>query len=179
MKLIRLILMSSALTVGVAAFAVAQQGPSDEQTQQKMMGGGQAPMMGGAMTPKMGMMRQGGMMPMMMPMMGMADHIEGRLSFLKTELKIADAQLPQWNAFADVARASAVQMNDMMKQGTAMMQGGTAPSLPQRLDFREKQMAAHLEMLRKMKAALLPLYATFTEEQKQSADALFHGPMGI
>ena len=33
-------------------------------------------------------------------MMGMADHVEGRIAFLKVELKITDAQMPQWNAFA-------------------------------------------------------------------------------
>ncbi len=183
MKLVRVILISCALTAGPASLALAQQGESDEQTQQKMMGGGQTPMMGGPMTPMMGMMSQGGMMQMMggmaMPMMGAADHIEGRIAFLKTELKITDAQLPQWNAFADVLRASATQMNDMMKHGMAMMQDGMPASLPQRLDFHENRMAAHLEALRKMKAALLPLYALFSDEQKRSADALFRGPMWI
>jgi hypothetical protein len=41
------------------------------------------------------------MMRMMMGQDGirmMAKHIEGRLAFLKTELKITDAQLPLWNA---------------------------------------------------------------------------------
>jgi hypothetical protein len=161
------------------ACAAAQQGQQDGPAQQgTTMGGGQMPMMG--------MMSQGGMMPMMggmmmpmMPMIGMTDHIEGRLAFLKTELKITDAQLPPWNAFADALRASAMQMNDMMKERPATMQGGTPPSLPQRLDRHEKHMAAHLEMLRKTKAALLPLYASLSEEQRRSADALFHGPMGM
>jgi hypothetical protein len=54
--------------------------------------------------PMMGMMRmmmgEDGMsgMPMMATMSG---HVEGRLAFLKTELKITDAQLPLWNAVAD------------------------------------------------------------------------------
>jgi len=137
----------------------------------------------GGQMPMMGMMNQGGMMSMMggmmMPMMGMADHIEGRLAFLKTELKITDAQLPQWNTFADAVRGSAAQMNDMMKQGPAMMQGNAAAPLPQRLDLHEKLMAAHLETLRKVKATLLPLYASFSEEQKRAADTLFFGPMGM
>jgi hypothetical protein len=55
-----------------------------------------------------------GMMRMMMgedgvsgmPMMAaMAGHGE-RLAFLKTELKITDAQLPLWNAVADAIRAN-------------------------------------------------------------------------
>ena len=40
----------------------------------------------------------GGMMGMM-GMMGMGGHTEGRIAFLKAELKITDAQTPQWNAF--------------------------------------------------------------------------------
>ena len=36
-------------------------------------------------------------------------------------------------------------------------------------------MAAHLEMLRKMKAVLLPLYSSLSDEQKHSADTLFCG----
>jgi hypothetical protein len=110
----------------------------------------------------------------------MSDHIEGRLAYLKAELKITDAQLPQWNAFAAAVRASATQMNDMMKQGSAMMMpGGSQPTLPQRLDLAEKHMSAHLEMLRKLKSTLLPLYASLSDEQKRSADALFQGPMGM
>jgi hypothetical protein len=33
----------------------------------------------------------------MMGMMGMADHVEGRIAFLRAELKITEAQMPQWN----------------------------------------------------------------------------------
>ena len=50
-----------------------------------------------------------------MQMMGsMADHVEGRIAFLKTELKITDAQQPLWNAVADAMRASAKDMAAMM-----------------------------------------------------------------
>src|SRR5215472_2927754 len=40
-------------------------------------------------------------------------HTDGALAFLKTELKITDAQTPQWNAFADAVRANAKRMKDM------------------------------------------------------------------
>jgi predicted lipid-binding transport protein (Tim44 family) len=59
---------------------------------QQMPGG---TMGGGAGGPMMGMMGRGGMMSMMM-----GDRIEGRIAFLKAELKITDVQMPQWNAFA-------------------------------------------------------------------------------
>ncbi len=40
-----------------------------------------------------------------MMMCRMGEHVEGRLAYLKAELKITDAQTPQWNAFADAYRA--------------------------------------------------------------------------
>jgi hypothetical protein len=46
----------------------------------------------------------------MMGMMGMADHVEGRIAYLKAELKITEAQMPQWNAFADALRSNAASM---------------------------------------------------------------------
>jgi hypothetical protein len=51
----------------------------------------------------------------------MAKHIEGRLAFLKTELKITDAQLPFWNSFAQAVRDSATAMQAMPH---AMMEMG-------------------------------------------------------
>ena len=74
-------------------------------------------MPGGAMAgvsdmPMMGMMRmmgRNGMADMSM----MAEHVEGRLAFLKTELKITEAQLPLWCAVADAIRANAKGMSAM------------------------------------------------------------------
>lgn len=47
----------------------------------------------------------------------MAGHVEGRLAFLKTELKITQAQLPLWNAVADAMRDNAKTMSGMMSGG--------------------------------------------------------------
>ena len=63
--------------------------------------------------PAGGMPGMAGMMRMMMGQSGMGGmgmmtgHVEGRLAFLKTELKITDAQLPLWNAVADAIRTNA------------------------------------------------------------------------
>ena len=40
-------------------------------------------------------------------MCGFTEHLDARLAYLKTELKITDQQAPQWNAFADAWRAVA------------------------------------------------------------------------
>lgn len=151
--------------------AAAQERPSSPMP--PMMQGGTMPMMRG--------MDQGGVMPMMgMGMMRMADHVEGRIAFLKAELKITDAQLPQWNTFADALRSNARRIAEMGK----MMQGGMtgqAATLgaPDRLDRMEKMMTTMLEAVRSAKAALGPLYAALDDEQKKTADALLRGPMGM
>jgi LTXXQ motif family protein len=128
-------------------------------------------------------------------MMNPSQHVEGRLAFLKTELKITDAQTAEWNAYADALRANAKRMGDlmnqmmssgvmgpgMMGQGQGMMmqgQAGTLMSLPDRLNWTEQHMAAHMEMLQAVKEPTLRLYGVLSNEQKQVADQLL-GPMGM
>jgi hypothetical protein len=129
--------------------------------------------------PMMGMMRmmmgQDGMggMPMMAAMAG---HVEGRLAFLKTELKISEAQLPLWNAVADAIRANAKGMGEM---SGGMMGASQATTLPDKLAMGEKMMTAHVDALHRFKAAVEPLYATLSDEQKKTADELLMGPMGM
>jgi hypothetical protein len=138
------------------------------------MGGGQ--MSGAGGMPMMEMMRvmmgQDGMGGMRM----MAEHVEGRVAFLKAELKITDAQLPQWNAFAQALRDNATSMQGMRGGMTAMNQAAT---LPDKLTAREKMMSARLEAVRKLKAAAEPLYAALSADQKKTADEIMVSPMGM
>ena len=131
----------------------------------------------GQMPPQM----RDGMMGMMgHEMMGMADHVEGRIAFLKTELKITDVQMPQWTAFADTLRANAKRMSGMRN---SMMQGGRAGdasiSAAERLDRMEKMMTAMTEAIKATKSTLTPLYGVLSDAQKKVADQLIHGPMGM
>ena len=115
----------------------------------------------------------------MMQMMGnMADHVEGRIAFLKTELKITDAQQPLWNAVADAMRASTKDMAEMMTAMRSTMQQSSG-TLPDKLAARENATTAHLDALRKLKAAVDPLYATLSDDQKKTADQLMFSPMGM
>jgi hypothetical protein len=121
------------------------------------------------------------MMGNMMNMMGaqsgmMASNIEGRITALKTELKITDTQTPAWNRFAEALRATAGSMNAMYEQ---MMQSGAAATLPARLERRETMLSAHLNRVKTLKEVLDPLYASFSDEQKKIADGVMIGPMGM
>jgi hypothetical protein len=120
-----------------------------------------------------------GGMPMMMSQSGMpmmAKHIEGRLAFLKTELKITDAQLPLWNAFAQAMRDDASTMQAIPHP---MMGMNKAATLPDKLAARETMLTARLEAVRKLKTAADPLYAALTAEQKKMADEIMLSPMGM
>jgi LTXXQ motif family protein len=152
----------------------AQSGTSP---QQGMMGG--MPMMN-----MMGMMRTMGMMGMMGPgSAGMAtvDRVEGRIAFLRAELKITEAQATAWNAFADALRTNAKKLSEvrasMMSQPGAEQQ--QAPTLTARLDAQERWLVARLEGTRAIKAAFTPLYGTFSDDQKKAADELLGPHMGV
>jgi hypothetical protein len=108
----------------------------------------------------------------------MAGHIEGRLAYVKAELKITEAQESLWSSYAAAARDST---NTMVARCTTMMSrhSGSTVSLPDRLDQNEQLMVAHLDAMRAMNKALKPLYAALNESQKQTADQLFSGPMGM
>ncbi len=93
-----------------------------------------------------------------------ASHVEGRIAFLKTELNITDTQLPLWNAVAGAMRDHAKSM--------ATMSGEMMGTLPERSAALEKVMAARLNAVHKLKAAVDPLYVALTDEQKKVADEL-------
>ena len=102
-------------------------------------------------------------------------------AFLRTELKITDAQAGVWNAFADALRANAKKLGEvrasMMPQSAAGQQ--QAPTLIERLDAQERWMLARLEGTRTMKSALSKLYESLSDDQKKSANELLAPHMGM
>jgi len=188
----KMILISAFLAMAVPAVADEAHhsdstAPATPPAAASPMPAGQPGMMSGEMMGP-GMMSGGmmgsGMMSMMGPMAQMMapEHIEGRIAFLRTELRITEAQQPLWDAFADALRANARAMADMMTQMQGSMmpsQTATPDTLLQRIDLHERLLAARLEGLRRMKAALQPLYAALDDTQKRTADELLApGPMG-
>ena len=152
----------------------AQQSAPNPGSMMGMMGFG---MMGPGVT---GMMGPGMMAGTSGPAMctAMAGHIDGRLAYLKAELKITEAQEQLWNTYAAAARGNT---NTMLARCSTIMSrhDGSTLSLPDRLDQNEQLMAAHLDAMRAMNKALKPLYAALSEDQKKTADQLFSGPMGM
>lgn len=105
-------------------------------------------------------------------------HVEGRLAFLKAELKITAAQEPQWTKFADAVRAMAKNADEAARART---KGGgmRTPTTQDIIGRSEKALTTRLEAVRVVGSAFEPLYASFSDEQKKAADELLVGPMGI
>jgi LTXXQ motif family protein len=155
-----------------------------------------APMMGGAMKGgnMMGdgmkaddMMKgcdmMGGGMEHMQHMMSMMheklSHAGDRIASLKTELKITESQMPVWTKFSDALLSSAKSMEESMDAMHKHMQSGVMLTLPEKLDYHAQMAAPHITNLLAINAALDPLYASFSDEQKKLADGLKIGPMGL
>lgn len=116
-----------------------------------------------------------------MDMEDMSERIEGRLAFLKTELKITDAQMAAWDKLADALRKTAETHGDMMKSHMQEMRDGSffKKPLPDRLTFMETMMSARLEQVKSVHAAVDELYATLSDDQKKEADKIALPMMGM
>ncbi|MGY0571925.1 Spy/CpxP family protein refolding chaperone [Bradyrhizobium sp. RDM12] len=146
-----------------------------------MMGGGMMNMMGGNMQMP-DMMRMMGMMRQSSDGMGgmdTIDYVEGRVAFLRTELKITDAQQSAWNAFADALRTNAKTLGEVRDSMMMAQQSTGSPDLIQKLTLQEKWLAARLEGTRAMKSALANLVSSFSDEQKRATDELLAPQMGM
>jgi LTXXQ motif family protein len=135
-------------------------------------------MMGGM--PMINMMRR---MRMMEPDAGMAtiDHVEGRIAFLRAELKITETQASTWDAFAAALRTNAQKLGEvraaMMPQPGAGQQ--PAPTITARLDLQERWFLARLEGTRTIKSVFTNLYGTLSDEQKKTANELLAPHLGM
>ena len=157
--------------------------PAQPQAQSGSGGHGMGMMQGGSHG-MMGMMREMPMMNMMrqMGMMGssgmaMIDRVEGRIAFLRAELRITDAQANAWNAFAEALRANARKLAEVRAGAMAQRSGGQ--TLGQRLDAQEQWLTVRLEGTRALKAAFAPLWNALSDEQKKSADELLAPHLGM
>lgn len=120
-------------------------------------------------------------MEMMGPGMVAIDHVEGRIAFLRTELKITDAQAGAWNGFADALRANANKLAEVRASMMSGMDGaqGPASTLADRLDLQEKWLLARLDGTRTMKSAFAKLNEILSDDQKKAADDLLAPHMGM
>ena len=102
-----------------------------------------------------------------------SERVEARLAYIRTALKITDAQQPQWNAFADTLRKQASAMDKQVEAWRAQMgqrTKGQQPNAIARLERQQQLHAAAVTRLNERLAVQRPLYAALTDAQKQVAD---------
>lgn len=110
-----------------------------------------------------------------------SERIEARLAYIKTALKITDAQQAQWDSFASVLRGQARAMDKRIQERRAQFAQGTPgaqrPERPnvtaiERLERTQQRMTVRAARLNEVLAAAKPLYAALSPEQKQVADQM-------
>lgn len=168
--------ISTALLVGVLLSLTSPASAEETHHPGSDPAGAESPVAGPNVQPGMGMM-SGGTMPMMGGMSAMMapEHIEGRIAFLKAELRIAPAQEPAWEAFAAALRSDAQTMQGMAEEMQGMMASGMKQppvSVLDRLDRHERMLNAHREHLQRIRTALKPLYDSLDDDQRRRADEL-------
>ena len=107
-----------------------------------------------------------------------SDCVEARLAYIRTSLKITDAQQPQWEGFANLLRKHARDMDQRFAQRRAA--GAQQPgardfrnvSAIERLERRQQRMAERSVRLNEVIGAAKPLYVSLSPEQKQIADEM-------
>ena len=108
------------------------------------------------------------------------ERIEADLAYLKTALKLTDNQIPAWEPVANVLRAQAkVRDAEIAARRAAMEKAAGAPpasDLIAHLEDRQHKLAAEADDLAKLEAAVKPLYALLSPDQKKTADELLPPP---
>jgi vacuolar-type H+-ATPase subunit H len=95
--------------------------------------------------------------------------VDGRIAFLKAELKITPAQETQWQQVAAAMRENANSLDQAIK--TARQDRGSMDAV-QRLGLREQFAKVRAENDTRLLAAFKPLYASLSPEQQQVANQL-------
>jgi Spy/CpxP family protein refolding chaperone len=95
--------------------------------------------------------------------------VDGRIAFLKAELKITPAQETQWQQVAAAMHENAKALDQTITTGR---QNHTDRNAVQRLELREEFAKVRADNDARLLAAFKPLYASLSPEQQQMANQL-------
>lgn len=95
--------------------------------------------------------------------------VDGRIAFLKAELKITPQQETQWQSVAEAMRQNANELDQTISN--ARQQRGTMDAV-QRLTIREQFDKVRTENDERLLSAFKPLYDNLSPEQQQIANHL-------
>ena len=95
--------------------------------------------------------------------------VEGRIAFLKAQLKITSAQEAQWQQVEAEMRENAKTLDQTI---TTARQNRSNMNAVQRLESREQFAKVRVDNDARLVAAFKPLYASLSPEQQQMANQL-------
>ena len=95
--------------------------------------------------------------------------VDGRIAFLKTELKITPAQETQWQQVEAAMRENAKNLDQSISTARQNRSGMDAV---QRLELREQFAEVRADNDARLLTAFKPLYASLSPEQQQMANQL-------
>lgn len=100
-------------------------------------------------------------------------HVEGRIAFLKAELKITDSQAPLFERVAQAMRDNVKEMAQLRDQRRA--DRDKPKSAVESLETRARFGEIRMQQTQRFLAAFKPLYTDLSDEQKKTADGLLGG----
>jgi protein CpxP len=111
------------------------------------------------------------------------ERVEARLAYIRTALKITDAQQPQWDAYASVVRKYAQDMEQRFKSRWSGKEHPRheRPNAIERLERTQSFLAEAVTRINQLLAVEKPLYAALSPEQQKVADVVLKPhfrPMG-
>ncbi len=95
--------------------------------------------------------------------------VDGRIAFLKAELKITPAQDTQWQQVAAAMHENAKALDEKI---SGARQSRTGMDAVRRLELREQFAKVRADNDARLLAAFKPLYASLSPEQQQMANQL-------
>lgn len=96
--------------------------------------------------------------------------VQETINSLQAELKITDAQMPQWNAFAEVMRDNAASTDTSFNQRAGAVSSMNAE---QNMQSYAELVRAYADNVGKLATAFAAVYDVMSDQQKQLADKLF------
>ena len=92
------------------------------------------------------------------------DHLMAVTGYLKSKMRLQGEQKIAWQKVEQAAEPGVEKMRDLCAR--LPYQPAEPPSLPERIDFAEKQMTARVELLRAVREPLRALYETLSPDQR-------------
>ncbi len=105
------------------------------------------------------------------------ERVEARLAYVKTALRITDAQQPQWDAYANLVRQNVQEMEQRFLSRRSGEPGRARHQRPNAIERLERAQSFHAEAITRINQLLAvekPLYAALSPAQQEVANVVLN-----